>query len=589
MMMTLPRRQLSCLVSILLYHHFAFVAITLCDAFCASTISPSTKKQLLQAVTLTKQSAANITVAHLACETWGSLLQQENTITKLNQEIRGMCLVLYGSCLVRTGRDDQAVAEFQKALELTSLLSPEHRQEAVLGRARALQRLLQYEQAKEQFLQLPFVEDAVCGAATCALRIGRVQDSATILRQFVKSQPLSAGTSQARDMLQIINILTTGSDAEQSKNNTIIRKDAETPADPASTSLLYKWVHCIAHKLGYQPQDVDLSAYQGTTVSYLELAQLNTSPFDDHLLVNLDDKVLLHKLLSGHQRHLTRDFWPEGMVDKREVAAANFGDKNNDGDDLWIHKARNGYGSHGNVVLTSRDARKMAQTTINGESLLQKMVQPALLLQGRKFSLRIYVVYFMGGTKVGKASPDLHISSAGLVKMASVQASTSTELNSLDVQVHMTNSGRESEMIQRDLDYLQHIFETNGWSFQALWSKISRAVRSSLDIYQDTVVFQTVLSPEYQRLAQFGIPKIFGFDFVVDEARNPWLIEINRFPGMEARDDSDQPVKHQVLRDTWRLASIRANLSDAETTALFGDMLLVDDHLSSCLEPIPQA
>jgi hypothetical protein len=66
------------------------------------------------------------------------------------------------------------------------------------------------------------------------------------------------------------------------------------------------------------------------------------------------------------------------------------------------------------------------------------------------------------------------------------------------------------------------------------------------------------------RRENLGIPKILGLDFVVEDncgTRPPkaWLVEVNRFPGMEPRDEMDSIVKTQVVLDAWRKATERVD------------------------------
>ena len=66
------------------------------------------------------------------------------------------------------------------------------------------------------------------------------------------------------------------------------------------------------------------------------------------------------------------------------------------------------------------------------------------------------------------------------------------------------------------------------------------------------------------RRRNLGIPKILGLDFVVGEADRsgiykPWLVEVNRFPGLEPRDELDRIIKYQVVRDAWKKASDRVD------------------------------
>lgn len=486
----------------------------------------------------------------------------------LSEDILATCIVLHASCLVRTGRDDQAVVEYSKALKLKHAMTKESYQEAVLGRGRSLQRLLKYEEAREEFLQLGTLECAVCAAATCALREGSVIEALKILRSFQRST--DQAISEASAMLIALEQTKTISD-----DNTVCMTQG---FQIVATSLLYRW---ILFQQSRKETSFDLNSFPDRkwVFTFLDLAKINISPFDDHNLVHLDDKVLLHRLLLS-RNYSTHAFWPIGIVDASEMPSY---EKEFEDNALWIHKRRSGYGSNGNQVLTLHQAREKA-FTLDGTSLLQKMVDPPLLLDGRKFSIRIYVVCFGNSDK----RSDVYIAREGLLKLAS-ETVHSAETGSIDMRVHMTNSGRESTMTQRSLEYLENeVFVNNGWSYADFWEKIKHTVRTTLDIYFDQASNRSFMGPQ-TKLSKLGIPKILGFDFVVDSKQNVWVVEVNRFPGLEARDESDRGVKQSVLQDAWELAIARVGLSELEIKAIFGDLVPPESDFSngtSCLEKI---
>ena len=78
--------------------------------------------------------------------------------------------------------------------------------------------------------------------------------------------------------------------------------------------------------------------------------------------------------------------------------------------------------------------------------------------------------------------------------------------------------------------------------------------------------------------AQFYIPKILGFDFIVSENFQPWLIEVNRFPGLEQRDECDYRVKHKVVEDAWYLAAeyVHSNIGKYSSLSSYLNMFGLD-------------
>jgi hypothetical protein len=87
-----------------------------------------------------------------------------------------------------------------------------------------------------------------------------------------------------------------------------------------------------------------------------------------------------------------------------------------------------------------------------------------------------------------------------------------------------------------------------------------------------------------RRRESWGIPKILGLDFVVREEEEnndtdhqgqrrtttPWLVEVNRFPGLEPRDEDDRKIKYKVVRDAWKKAWERLDLVANEGNGRFG-------------------
>jgi hypothetical protein len=269
---------------------------------------------------------------------------------------------------------------------------------------------------------------------------------------------------------------------------------------------------------------------------------------------------------------------------------------------LYIIKQRAGYGSHGNTIVAGKkNALQRAKSVCSDDFgrphpevvLVQKMVDPPLLLRGdRKFSLRVYVVLFSNG---GDEPPDVYISDQGLVKLAAASLEDLPNDDALLRRMHMTNSGRESGMQQKTLDYLRQELSLPSTgvplsSWDDLWDGIVDATRTILRTYHRHALSLSRGDPELsscrQTLAALGLPKILGLDFVVGGASSclqSWLVEVNRFPGLEPRDEAqDAAVKQRVVRDAWSVAVSRAgeNLADKMCLQwLHSDLEAFSNHL----------
>jgi tetratricopeptide (TPR) repeat protein len=504
-----------------------------------------------QAIQATKQAAGNITAAFEACNRWNQVLMEKDPSKSIPESIRAMCYPLQASCLVRTGQDEEAIQVYDKAMQLKDLLNEDTREDVILGKAYSFQRLMKYDAARDQF-QLSTSSKAARGAATCALRLGDM-DAALVLLEERQNNERDLETTA---MLATIQYLMSAEPSLEESNLNLLR-------EAGAFFPLYRWIHMALSK-GKTSSKNDAVPH----TSPLDLAALNTCAFDDPFLMHLDDKVLSHKLLCTQSLSSSitslptcEAFWPPGLILPAE--SANLSQSTHLENVRWVCKKRAGYGSHGNAIVDTQEAIKISKSMDTGalqdELLLQRMIEPCLLLRGYKFSLRIYVVYFGASTTSSTCSPDMFISTQGLVKLAARPFDDQSP--SLDLGMHMTNSGREAFALQEDLQFLQREFSQAGWSYNELWNDITGAVRNVMRTYDEktrSMVNQddeTV--PSRSRVAKLGLPKILGFDFIVDETRNVWLLEVNRFPGMEARDSKDASVKRQVIRDAWQMAGRR--------------------------------
>jgi hypothetical protein len=477
-------------------------------------------------MTATTESPTNVGKAYEACEMWDEL-----PMSDLPPAVRAVSSVLHATCLARVGRDDDALQAYETCLDHnqeSTLLEPKTLQDAIIGRSSALQRLMRYDEAIEQFLLVQDEHDrGTLGAVTCCMRLGQLERATRILEERKANKQVCATLA----LLTILQGAAVDDDAVEALQ-------AAAPESP-----LFQW---LANVVGTSPskRQYDYDA--------LELAAINQSPFDDPLLLHLDDKILLHRLL---EKNGDLSFWPKGFIlpgdndsFQRHVAANEQQTTRKD----WILKSRAGYGSHGNKIVFAKEV--LGSTSPEMESrLCQRLVDPPLLLlDGRKFSVRVYVYSFVDGSSV-------YLSNQGLVKIAS-QAYDANDDD--DDSMHMTNSGREDTMMQYDFDYLRDTFDREGWSFYDFWDKIRQAVTSTMRCYQIECNEQQLdATSELQRceLAKLGIPKILGFDFMATSSndRRPMLLEVNRFPGLEAREEGDGRVKQTVVKEAWVCAANR--------------------------------
>ena len=167
-----------------------------------------------------------------------------------------------------------------RALYLKNCLDINTRDDLIFGKAQALQRLLRYHDARDQYLKLSSEKGAV-GAATCSLRIGEADSAKSILIKFCNDE--KSTSKSVSGMLGTLNYLDTG---ELHKTLPFLNAASELP--------LYRWINYVLSGSIPSLQLRNLSDED----AFLSLIRINLCPFDDATLVLLDDKINLHDTLT---------------------------------------------------------------------------------------------------------------------------------------------------------------------------------------------------------------------------------------------------------------------------------------------------
>lgn len=555
-------------------------AVALFSSNVVAMITQSVAVATKTAMELSQKANIDPSFADEACQLWHSILCVDDDEIPLPLSAMPAAHALYASTLARVGRDREALAQHDKSLFYfdkcnASKQITKAEADVLLAKSKSLQRLMRYRDAM-MLLKGSFVRDstdsdswlrscqseAIERAALCSMRMGDVDSSIHILEDFERSlihdeqiNPIVAG------MLGASLLLKTSREGENDESCLRALKLLQCASD-SSVSPIYTWVYQLGTKQAV------FNPFDSFTSIYAAFAEANNSPFDDPDLINLDDKVRLHSIIHEYEA-----FCPLGYVLplERDAMAREWANKVDSDKLAWVLKDRAGYGSHGNIIASTTEVLSMYDSSQNANGqeeskLCQRIVHPPMLLNGRKFSLRVYVVYFPEGdtlTSKGKQtqSAEVYVSTEGLVKFAS-ELYSDKRSNDVDSQ-YMTNSGRGDGRTskQEDFHYLKSRFDANNEDYKQLWRKIKTSIELVMNRYTLKQHFTDGEILASYDASYFGIPKILGFDFMLDDKTNPWLLEVNRFPGLDPRSASDSRVKHSVQFDAWIAATERIGFS----------------------------
>ena len=207
-----------------------------------------------------------------------------------------------------------------------------------------------------------------------------------------------------------------------------------------------------------------------------------------------------------------------------------------------LHKLRNAKSL--STMNNEHNNNKSEKRKNNAEYiLLQKYIEKPLTYKNRKFDIRIWVMYTF--------KDELFVFREGHLKATS----DNYDVNSIDPYVHLTNysvqkynSNFSKEEIGNEISFKTFQEELNqmksGIKFQKdILPKIYNIIKITFKAVQRKIIF-------------FGTKKcfeIFGYDFLIDEEFNPFLIEINTNPGLEESSPLIKMLVHRMVDDALKL------------------------------------
>ena len=229
-----------------------------------------------------------------------------------------------------------------------------------------------------------------------------------------------------------------------------------------------------------------------------------------------------------------------------------------DKDKLWI--AKPSASSQGKGIIVTN---KLHEIPNKGASfIVSEYVSNPLLFDGFKFDLRIYVaitsvnplriyIYEEGLTRFATSKYSNALS--GNKKHSKFTHLTNYSLNKYNPNfVANTDHSADNVGSKWSLTALKKAFREHGIDDGAIFKKI------------EDIVIKTILSGEnhiFQAVEQY-VPfrnncfELLGFDILIDNMLDPWLLEVNLSPSLNCDSPLDQRIKAQLISDIFTLAGI---------------------------------
>ena len=205
-----------------------------------------------------------------------------------------------------------------------------------------------------------------------------------------------------------------------------------------------------------------------------------------------------------------------------------------------------------NKILNSEKKNSFEKEYINTNGIkceyimIQKYLEKPLLYQGRKFDIRMWIMFMTNREN------DVYIFKEGHLKATSLKYNP----DSNDLFVHLTNYSVQKHNIH--FSKIEIGNEIPFYEFQRELDRKKTGINFIKDIYPKIVrIVRLTGGAAIQGRMNFMNVKncfeIFGYDFILDENYKPYLLEINTNPGLEISSPLINQLLPRMIDDAFKL------------------------------------
>ena len=237
-----------------------------------------------------------------------------------------------------------------------------------------------------------------------------------------------------------------------------------------------------------------------------------------------------------------------GSLQKMKIPKTHYIGKN-----LWILKRTNLNRGRQMKVLSNideivKEINLMFEEKKPNNLIIQKYIEAPLLYNGRKFDIRIWVLF----TYVGKCDKyEVYVFKEGHLKACS----DIFNIDSDNLFIHLTNYS-----VQKYNKNFSKVEIGNEISFQLFQEELNRQKSGKnfkKDIFPEIIKIISITSKAVKNKINIMNRKncfeIFGYDFILDINYHPFLLEINTNPGLEESSPLIKMLVPRMINDALRL------------------------------------
>ena len=258
-------------------------------------------------------------------------------------------------------------------------------------------------------------------------------------------------------------------------------------------------------------------------------------------------------------------------------------------EDIWIIKPVSSSQGRG-IFLAKKFSDVSSHLSINKISMIaSKYISNPLLIDGYKFDLRIYVLLL-------SVSPlKIYIYNQGLTRFATEKYDLTNFSNSK--YMHLTNYAvnKENGKFVNNIDpendgygskwslkALSQRLESHGIKFDLIWDKIKDLVVKAI------LAGSGSINKEMNKTFADGYHdncfELYGFDVLLDDTCQPWLLEINLTPSLHVDSPLDMKIKSQLISDMLNLIRITPKYLYYKEAFFIKDFVIKENDLNTLQE-----
>uniref|UniRef100_A0A0G4I6S9 Tubulin--tyrosine ligase-like protein 9 n=1 Tax=Chromera velia CCMP2878 TaxID=1169474 RepID=A0A0G4I6S9_9ALVE len=198
--------------------------------------------------------------------------------------------------------------------------------------------------------------------------------------------------------------------------------------------------------------------------------------------------------------------------------------------------------------------------------VVQRYVEEPLLIGGKKFDLRLYVLV------TSYAPLTAYLYRSGFARLSHTHFSMASIESMNNISMHLTNVAVQKQTANYDTD------RGGKWPVRQLKlhliSKFGAEPTAELFNQIALIIVRSLCAVQKSMINDKHCFELYGYDILIDANLKPWLLEVNASPALTANTQEDYDLKFGLLDDLFTVLDLEKVLAGTSNTQIGGFDLL---------------